>query len=92
MGASYGMERNGGFGCSAAYLVRVPFADAWIGFADTALDAWRAVGTPLTHRTSGVQMFEPRWMHFVLCVFVVRFTLSTSRRDSLRIKKLRRLG
>lgn len=216
MGASYGMGRKGGFGCSAD-LVRVPFADAmlfplpvvaerrnWIGFADMALDAWRAVGAPLTHRpggrvlviggwlstigiyaaglavslgagstdywdddperleeaarygaysisrfvagstwfyeivvdlmdassiadairfvepegiitsatyrasetkyrcstltakglhgTSGVQMFEPRWMHFVLCVFVVRFTLSTSRQDSLRIKKLRRLG
>ncbi len=63
MGASYGMGREGGFGCSAADRVRVPFADAmlfplpagaaprdWIGFADMALDAWRAVGAPMLAR------------------------------------------
>lgn len=63
MGASYGMGREGRYGCSAADRIRVPFADAmlfplpaeavpvqWIGFADMALDAWRAVGEPLKQR------------------------------------------
>lgn len=63
MGASFGMGREGGFGSSAADRVRVPYADAmlfplpagavpyeWIGFADMALDAWRAVGAPMQER------------------------------------------
>lgn len=63
LGSSYGMGRKGNFGCSAADLVRVPFADGmlfplpsgaapadWIGFADMALDSWRAVGPPLMQR------------------------------------------
>jgi alcohol dehydrogenase len=63
MGASYGMGRDGAFGCSAADLVNIPFADAmlfplpagadprdWIGFADMALDSWRAVGKPMSER------------------------------------------
>ncbi len=62
-GASYGMGREGGFGGGAADLVKVPFADAmlfhvpknanpvdWIGFADMAQDAYRAVGPPLKQR------------------------------------------
>lgn len=61
--ASYGMGREGGYGGAAADLVRVPFADAmlfalpamadpvqWIGFADMAQDAWRAVGPQLAQR------------------------------------------
>lgn len=73
-GASYGMGRKGGFGCSAADLVRVPFADAmlfplpkgaepknWIGFADMALDAWRAVGTPLKQRPGGRVLVIGGW-------------------------------
>lgn len=62
-GAGYGMNRDGGFGCAAADLVRVPYADAMlvplpvgadplamIGAADMALDAWRAVGPQLAAR------------------------------------------
>lgn len=62
-GAGYGMNRNGDFGCAAADLVRVPFADAMlvplpesadpvamIGAADMALDAWRAVAPQLQER------------------------------------------
>lgn len=62
-GAGYGMNREGGFGCAAADVVRVPFADAMlvplpdgvdplslIGAADMALDAWRAVGPQLQAR------------------------------------------
>lgn len=61
--ASYGMGRQGGYGCAAADLVRVPFADAMlvplpvgadpaalIGAADMALDSWRAVGPQLADR------------------------------------------
>lgn len=61
--ASYGMGREGGFGGAAADLVRAPFADAmlfplpdaadpvaWIGVADVALDAYRAVGPALAER------------------------------------------
>jgi alcohol dehydrogenase len=57
------MGREGGYGCGAADLVRVPFADAmlfplpdgadpveWIGFSDMALDAYRCVGPYLTER------------------------------------------
>lgn len=63
LGAGYGMGREGGFGCAAADLVRVPYADAMlvplppgadpvamIGAADMALDAWRAVGPQLQAR------------------------------------------
>lgn len=62
-GASYGMGREGGYGCAVADLVRVPFADAMlaplpdgadpvglIGAADMALDSWRAVGPQLAER------------------------------------------
>lgn len=55
-GASYGMGREGNYGCLAADFALVPYADAmlfplpvgskpieWIGFADVAQDAWRAV-------------------------------------------------
>lgn len=62
-GAGYGMGRDGDFGCAAADLVRVPFADAMlvplpagadpvamIGAADMALDAWRAVAPQLVER------------------------------------------
>lgn len=62
-GASYGMGRDGGFGCGSADLVRVPFADAmmfplpkggepvdWIGFTDMALDGYRCVGPQLKER------------------------------------------
>jgi len=62
-GAGYGMNREGDYGCAAADLVRVPFADAMlvplpdgadaavmIGAADMALDAWRAVGPQLWER------------------------------------------
>jgi threonine dehydrogenase-like Zn-dependent dehydrogenase len=62
-GAGYGMNRDGNFGCAAADLVRVPYADAMlvplptgadpvamIGAADMALDAWRAVGPQLRER------------------------------------------
>jgi alcohol dehydrogenase len=62
-GAGYGMGRDGDYGCAAADLVRVPFADsmlyplpdgadpvAMIGVADMALDAWRAVGPQLQER------------------------------------------
>ncbi len=62
-GAGYGMNRDGDFGCAAADLVRVPYADAMlvplptgadpvalIGAADMALDAWRAVGPQLRER------------------------------------------
>ena len=61
--ASYGMGREGGYGCLAADLAYVPFADAMlaplpagadpaamIGTADMALDAWRAVGPQLVAR------------------------------------------
>lgn len=61
--ASYGMEREGNFGGGVADLVLVPFANAmlfplpenvnpveWIGFADMAQDAYRAVGPPLLER------------------------------------------
>jgi threonine dehydrogenase-like Zn-dependent dehydrogenase len=57
------MNRDGNFGCAAADLVRVPYADAMlvplptgadpvamIGAADMALDAWRAVGPQLRER------------------------------------------
>lgn len=62
-GASYGMGRAGGYGCAAADLVRVPFADAMlvplpdnadpvalIGAADMAADSWRAVAPQLAER------------------------------------------
>lgn len=62
-GAGYGMGRDGDYGCAAADLVRVPFADAMlvplparadpvamIGAADMALDAWRAVAPQLAER------------------------------------------
>ncbi len=62
-GAGYGMGRDGNFGCAAADLVSVPFADAMlvplpdgadpvamIGVADMALDAWRAVAPQLAER------------------------------------------
>ena len=63
LGAGYGMVREGGFGCAAADLVRVPYSDAMlvplpddadpvamIGAADMAVDAWRAVGPQLQAR------------------------------------------
>ena len=62
-GAGFGMNRDGDFGCAAADLVRIPFADAMlvplpvgadpiamIGAADMALDAWRSVGPQLRER------------------------------------------
>ena len=62
-GAGYGMNRDGDYGCAAADRVRVPFADAmlvplptgadpvaFIGAADMALDAWRAVAPQLRER------------------------------------------
>jgi len=74
MGASYGMGREGAFGSSAADRVRVPFADAmlfklppgiepreWIGFADMALDAWRAVGRPLQARPGARTLLIGGW-------------------------------
>lgn len=61
--ASYGMGRAGDYGCLAADLVRVPFADAMlvalpegldpvrvIGAADVATDSWRTVAGPLAAR------------------------------------------
>lgn len=62
-GAGYGMGRPGAYGCAAADLVRVPYADAMlvglpdgadpvalIGAADMAADSWRAVGPQLAER------------------------------------------
>lgn len=62
-GASYGMGREGDFGCLAADSALVPYADSmlfalpkgavpldWIGFTDLALDAWRSVGPQLADR------------------------------------------
>ncbi len=62
-GAGYGMGRPGDFGCAAADLVRVPYADAMlvglpagadplamIGAADMAADSWRAVAPQLVER------------------------------------------
>jgi threonine dehydrogenase-like Zn-dependent dehydrogenase len=62
-GASFGMGREGDFGCLAGDLARVPYADSmlfalppgaqaldWIGFTDLAVDAWRAVGPQLAAR------------------------------------------
>ena len=62
-GASYGMGREGDFGGGAADLVKVPYAEnmmfplpkdsnpaEWIGFADMAQDAFRAVGPQLKQR------------------------------------------
>ncbi len=73
-GLSYGMGREGTFGCSAADLVRVPFADAmlfrlpakavpkeWVGFADMALDAWRAAGRPLLERPGARTLVIGGW-------------------------------
>ncbi|OYY68770.1 alcohol dehydrogenase catalytic domain-containing protein [Sphingomonas sp. 28-63-12] len=61
--AGYGMGRPGDFGCAAADLVLVPYADAMlvplpagadpvamIGAADMAADSWRAVGPQLAER------------------------------------------
>lgn len=61
--AGFGMGRDGDFGCAAADLVRIPFADAMlvplpsgidpiamIGAADMAADSWRAVGPQLAER------------------------------------------
>jgi threonine dehydrogenase-like Zn-dependent dehydrogenase len=63
LGASFGMGREGDFGCLAADLARIPYADSmlfalppgaqaldWIGFTDLAVDAWRAVGPQLAER------------------------------------------
>lgn len=62
-GAGYGMGREGGYGCAASDLVRVPYAEAMlvplpdranpiamIGAADMAADSWRAVAPQLTAR------------------------------------------
>ena len=61
--ASFGMGRPGNYGCAAADLVAVPFADAMlvplpqgadpvamIGAADMAADSWRAVAPQLAER------------------------------------------
>ena len=74
LGSSYGMGRKGNFGCSAADLVKVPFADGmlfplppgavpadWIGFADMALDSWRAVGAPLSQRPGASVLIIGGW-------------------------------
>ncbi len=74
MGASYGMGREGAFGSSASDLVRIPFADGmlfklpptvvpleWIGFADMALDAWRATGRPLQDRPGARTLVIGGW-------------------------------
>ncbi len=62
-GASYGMGRAGNFGGALAERIRVPYASAmmvplpdgadptqFIGIADMATDAWRAVGPQLSSR------------------------------------------
>jgi threonine dehydrogenase-like Zn-dependent dehydrogenase len=62
-GAAFGMGRPGDYGCAAADLMRVPYADAMlvplppgadpiamIGAADMAADAWRAVAPQLAER------------------------------------------
>jgi len=62
-GAGYGMGRPGDYGCAAADLVHVPYADAMlvglpdgadpvamIGAADMAADSWRAVAPQLAER------------------------------------------
>lgn len=62
-GAGFGMGRPGNYGCAAADLVHVPYADAMliglpddadpvalIGAADMAADSWRAVGPQLAER------------------------------------------
>lgn len=62
-GAGFGMGRPGDFGCAAADLVLVPYADAMlvplpqgadpvamIGAADMAADSWRAVAPQLAER------------------------------------------
>ncbi|MBM7486789.1 threonine dehydrogenase-like Zn-dependent dehydrogenase [Bradyrhizobium sp. USDA 3686] len=74
LGSSYGMGRKGSFGCSASDLVKVPFADGmlfplppgavpadWIGFADMALDSWRAVGAPLSQRPGASVLIIGGW-------------------------------
>jgi alcohol dehydrogenase len=61
--AAYGVGRDGNYGCAAADLVHVPYADAMlvplppgtdpiamIGTADMGLDAWRSVGPLLRER------------------------------------------
>ncbi len=61
--ASYGMGRAGDYGCLAADIARIPFADAmlvplWpgaeptklIGAADVGNDSWRTVARPLAER------------------------------------------
>lgn len=63
LGASFGMGREGDFGCLAADRALIPYADAmlfklpgganpreWIGFTDLAVDAWRSVGPQLAER------------------------------------------
>jgi threonine dehydrogenase-like Zn-dependent dehydrogenase len=63
LAASYGMGREGDFGCLAADQALVPYADSmlyklppgakpreWIGFTDLAVDAWRSVGPQLAER------------------------------------------
>ncbi len=62
-GAGYGMGREGGYGCAASDLVRIPYAGAMlvplpaafdpiamIGAADMAADSWRAVAPQLSAR------------------------------------------
>jgi len=62
-GASFGMGRAGNFGGALTDCLRVPYSDAMlvplpanldpieaISVADMALDAWRAVGSPLQER------------------------------------------
>ncbi|MBY0304917.1 MAG: alcohol dehydrogenase catalytic domain-containing protein [Sphingomonas sp.] len=62
--AGFGMGRPGNYGCAAADLVGVPFADAMlvplpagadpvamIGAADMAADSWRAVAPQLAERS-----------------------------------------
>ncbi len=64
--ASYGMGREGDYGCGLADLVVVPYAEAMltpvpvgtdpvavIGLADTAADAWRTVAPHLVTHPSG---------------------------------------
>ena len=86
--ASFGMGREGGFGCLACERVRIPFADAMchplpvgadpvelIGCADMALDAWRAVGPQLSQRP-GARVLVMGGMASIIGLYAAGLALS----------------
>ncbi len=110
-GLSYGMGREGAFGSSAADLVRVPFADAmlfklpagavpheWIGFADMALDSWRATGRPLQRRPGARTLVIGGWPS-VIGIYCAGLAVSLGAcetiywdDDEIRLKEASRYG